>query len=276
MEKVKRNERIAIMTRILVGSPNQSMGLSGFCQRFDAAKSSISEDIAIIDDALKSQGIGRVLTTAGAAGGVHFRPCGQPQDNLDFLSELADALSDPQRVLPGGYIYLSDVLSDPAVMRRMGEIIACAWQDIPIDFVLTMETKGIPLAMMASHAMGLPLIIARRQSKVYEGSAVNISYVSGKGSIESMSLSRRAVHAGQRTLIVDDFTRDGGTAGGLISLMHEFGIEVAGLSFMLAQSCPPRKPIEGEKSLLVFAGDGVEQPVRIRPAEWLSLPLRKG
>ena len=54
-----------------------------------------------------------------------------------------------------------------------------------------METKGIPAALMAAQALGVPLVIARRSSKVYEGSAVNINYVSGSSAhIETMSLSR--------------------------------------------------------------------------------------
>ena len=73
-------------------------------------------------------------------------------------------------------------------------------------------------ALMAAQALNVPLIIARRTTKVYEGSAVNISYVSGNGSIETMSLSRRAVKEGSRALIVDDFLRGGGTAGGMVAL----------------------------------------------------------
>ena len=71
-----------------------------------------------------------------------------------------------------------------------------------------METKGIPVALMTANALGVPLVIARRSSKVYEGSAVNINYVSGSsGHIETMSLSRRAVQEGQRALIIDDFIK---------------------------------------------------------------------
>ena len=112
----------------------------------------------------------------------------------------------------------------------MGEIIASEYTEVEPDFVLTMETKGIPVAFATANALGIPLVIARHSSKVYEGSAVNISYVSGSGSIETMSLSRRAVKENQRALIVDDFLKGGGTAKGMVELMRAFNVTVAGMA----------------------------------------------
>ncbi|MHC1785996.1 MAG: pur operon repressor [Christensenellales bacterium] len=269
MDKIKRNERIAALTRILVSEPNRVMPFTPFCERFGAAKSSISEDVAIIDSALRSNRLGSLETVAGAAGGVRFRPTGGQAGDAVFMQGVAEMLNQHQRVLPGGYLYLSDILADPGIVRRMGDIIACAWYQEQVDFVLTMETKGIPVALMAASALGVPLVIARRQSKVYEGSAVNISYLTGRGAIETMSLSRRAVVAGQRCLVVDDFTRGGGTARGLLALMAEFSVEVAGLSFVLAQDDHLRKPLPKEKPLMFFAGDGENEPLVVRPAAWL-------
>lgn len=270
MDKIKRNERIAALTRILVNEPNRVMPFPQFCERFGAAKSSISEDVGIVDAALREQQLGSLETVAGAAGGVRFRPTGNAAGNHAFMQSVANALCDPSRVLPGGYLYVSDILGDPNIVRRMGDIIACEWYEAKPDFVLTMETKGIPVAMMAANALGVPLVIARRQSKVYEGSAVNISYVTGRGIIETMSLSRRAVKANQRCLVVDDLIRGGGTAKGLIALMDEFAVQVVGMSFVLAQDTPARKPIAGEKSLMHFTGDGETQPLLVHPAIWLQ------
>lgn len=43
-------------------------------QWFEAAKSSISEDLDIIDAMFDQLGIGRLQTSAGAAGGVQYIP----------------------------------------------------------------------------------------------------------------------------------------------------------------------------------------------------------
>ena len=133
-----------------------------------------------------------------------------------------------------------------------------------------METKGIPVALMAAEALRVPLVIARRATKVYEGSAVNISYVSGSGAIETMALSRRAVKEGQRALIVDDFIRGGGTARGMQELMKEFGVTVAGTCFVLALDSPKTPLPEGVKALMLMNDIRQDAELSVRPAEWIQ------
>ena len=47
MDKFKRNERLAVMTKILSDAPNRIFTLSFFCEMFGAAKSTVSEDASI-------------------------------------------------------------------------------------------------------------------------------------------------------------------------------------------------------------------------------------
>lgn len=270
MEKVKRGERLIAMTRVLSSNPNKVIPYQVFCDQFKAAKSSISEDIAMIERVMATFELGEVATVTGAAGGVRFRPMMPSGEAHSFIQGIANALNTPDRALPGGYLYLSDLLSDPVMTRRMGTIMAQPCFDLDVDFVLTMETKGIPVAMMTAEALNVPLLIARRSSKVYEGSSVNISYPDGKGGIETMSLARRAVMQGQRALIVDDFMRHGGTALGMITLMKEFNIEVAGLTFMLAQEREQPLTDLPEWPLMTFTGDGIDTPMVVQPAKWLK------
>jgi purine operon repressor len=273
MDRIKRAERVIVMTRLLSSMPNQIIPYSKFCDMFQLAKSSVSEDVAMIEQTVKSWGLGEIETVTGAAGGVRFRPRLGGNSSRDFISGLCDKLNAPERMLPGGYLYLSDLLADPEPVRTMGHILAGPYYDKEIDFVLTMETKGIPIATMTAEALHVPLIIARRSSKVYEGSAVNISFPDGKGGIETMSLARRAVQTGQRALIVDDFMRRGGTARGMIAMMAEFGVSVAGLAFMLAQELD--NPLSGlpEHPLMLFTTNESRDSLVVRPAPWvMALP----
>ncbi len=271
MERIRRNERMAALSRLLTASPNQIFTLSHFCELFGAAKSTLSEDIDILRDVFETFGLGKLDTVTGAAGGVRYRPYMPAQEARAFLTGLCDELRTASRVLPGGFLYLSDILSLPEVVGKMGTIIAGEFYEAAPDFVLTMETKGIPVALMAAQSLGVPLVIARRSSKVYEGSAVNINYVSGSsGHIETMSLSRRAVKEGQRALIVDDFLKAGGTAKGMIDLMGEFNVEVVGTAFVMAKAQPGGKLIQGEKALMVMDVNSEDpETLSIRPADWL-------
>ena len=207
----------------------------------------------------------------GAAGGVRYRPVLAPEDAYRTVKELAQMLAAPGRVLPGGFIYMADILAMPEVVERMGVIIASQFYRAEPDFVLTMETKGIPIAMMTARALGVPTVIVRRDSKVYEGPAVNINYLSGSGSrVETMSLSRRAVREGQRALIVDDFMRAGGTARGMVDMMREFSVTVVGVCVLISTKEPVKKRLDGVKSLLVIdETDESAGSANIHPANWL-------
>jgi len=270
MDKVKRAERVIVMTRVLCGLPNQIIPYGRFCEMFDLAKSSVSEDVAMIQKAARDWNLGEVETITGAAGGVRFRPRVLGSEVQAFVASLCEKLNAPDRMLPGGYLYLSDLLSDPEIVRKIGLIMAGPYYGQGVDFVLTMETKGIPVATMTAVALNVPLVIARRSSKVYEGSAVNITFPDGKGGIETMSLARRAAQNGQRALIVDDFMRHGGTARGMISLMAEFGVSVAGLAFVLAQEAKAPLSQLPEHPLMLFTEDKERDALKVRPAPWLE------
>jgi len=270
MEKTRRNERMSVLMKMLAGAPNRIFTLNSFCDLFGSAKSTMSEDIDLLRKTVETFDLGQVETVTGAAGGVRYRPSISREKARAFIADLCQRLSGTERLLPGGFLYYSDILSTPDLVNRMGEILATEYYGTEPDFVLTMETKGIPVAFATANAMGVPLVIARHSSKVYEGSAVNINYVSGSGNIETMSLSRRAVRENQRALIVDDFLKGGGTARGMMELMREFNVHVCGLAFVMATIAPEKKRISGEKSLMTLSvRDGEPPQALVRPAEWL-------
>lgn len=277
MDRIRRNERLAAMSRILVESPNKIFTLGTFCEMFGAAKSTLSEDIDILRGVFSQFGLGQLDTVTGAAGGVRYRPVPSPEDAYRSVRELARTLSTPGRLLPGGFLYMADILATPEIVERMGAIIASQFYRAEPDFVLTMETKGIPIAMMTAKALGVPLVIVRRDSKVYEGPAVNINYLSGTGGrVETMSLSRRAVKEGQRALIVDDFMRAGGTARGMVDMMREFAVTVVGVCVMISTQEPAKKRLDGVRSLLVIENtDENSSSVNIHPSAWLQAAAEK-
>ncbi len=270
MEKFKRNERLAVMMQVLTSNPNQIFTLSHFCEMFGAAKSTVSEDTAILASAMDRFSLGTVETVVGAAGGIRYRPMTAAGEGRRFVESICEMMRSPSRVLPGGYLYFSDILSDPTLVAGMGRLFAAPYYDAGIDFVLTMETKGIPVALMTAEALHVPLIIARHTSKVYEGSAVNISYVSGGGAIETMSLSRRAVREGSTALIVDDFMRGGGTARGMMAMLKEFSVRCAGVCFVMALDNPEAQSIEGARALMLLEGVKDGEPARVRVADWVK------
>ena len=74
MDRIRRNERLAVMTRILVANPNKIFTLGTFCQMLGSAKSTLSEDIDILQGVFMDFRLGKLETVTGAAGGVRYRP----------------------------------------------------------------------------------------------------------------------------------------------------------------------------------------------------------
>ena len=74
MSKLKRNERIGAIVKILCDSPNKVFTLNYFTEIFDSAKSTISEDLVIVKKIMEELSLGKVVTIAGAAGGAKYVP----------------------------------------------------------------------------------------------------------------------------------------------------------------------------------------------------------
>nr|WP_122012948.1 pur operon repressor [Maliibacterium massiliense] len=268
MEKIKRNERVTAMTKVLTENPNQIFTLTHFAERFGAAKSTISEDLVIMRDVFAYFDLGELCTVTGASGGVKYRPA-ITRAGAAFIADVCDKLNDPERLLPGGFLYMSDILSNPAVVQRMGELLAAQFVRSAPDFVLTIETRGIPVALMTARALGVPMVVARRDNRMLEGPLVTINYLSGSGRMETMSLAKRAVCEGQKALIIDDFMHAGGSAKGLSDMMREFSLTVVGIGVVMAMATPQKKLVDHYLPLLV-ADENAEGALHVAPAAWLE------
>ncbi|BAH41071.1 MULTISPECIES: pur operon repressor [Brevibacillus] len=234
MKKLRRSARLVDMTQHLLAHPHTLTPLTLFAEQYGAAKSSISEDLSIIKEAFEVQGVGLLKTVAGAAGGVKYIPQVKTEEALHFMRELIGQLANPERLLPGGYLYMSDILGNPQTMAKIGKLFATAYADKNVDVVMTVETKGIPLAYATAMFLNVPVVIVRRDNKVTEGSVVSINYVSGSSKrIQTMSLARRGLAEQSRVLIVDDFMKAGGTLRGMIDLLQEFRATVVGCGVLV-------------------------------------------
>ncbi len=269
MEPVRRGERLAAITRMLVDEPNRVFPLADFCDAFGSAKSTISEDLDLIRVAMNRFSLGSLETISGASGGARYRPMVDHAEGFTRVKALCDRLGEAGRVLPGDLLFLADIIADPTVIGPMGNILASEFASEFPDFVLTMETQGIPLAMMTANALHVPVVIARRNGKAYEGPAVHINYLAG-ATFKTMSLARRLVKPGQRALLVDDVLRSGGTASGMMDLMKEFSATVVGTAVLLGteEACGR---FEGVKPLMVLEmANAITGFAQLRPGDWLK------
>ncbi|MDF2523122.1 MAG: pur operon repressor [Clostridiales bacterium] len=253
MEKLQRNERIAVLLKVLSDSPGKIFTLGHFTEIFGSAKSTISEDIDIVQDLLGKFDFGRIETISGASGGIRFIPCVNPEKADSIIQYLSKELSKKERILPGGFLYMLDVIYNPERVSEIGSIFAGHFFPIGIDYVVTVETKGIPLAFITAKYLNVPLVIVRHYNEATDGASVNINYVSGSSKkIQTMVLSLKAMKKNSKLLFIDDFMKGGGTAKGIIELAKEFECEVSGIGVLIETMKPEKKLVDNYFSLLTL------------------------
>jgi adenine phosphoribosyltransferase len=95
--------------------------------------------------------------------------------------------------------------------------------DLKVDYIVTPEAMGIPIATLLSYKTKIPLNVVRKKKynlkgelKVYQrtGYAECQMYVNG-------------LKKGDRVLIVDDIVSTGGTLLGIIKVFKKAGIKIA-------------------------------------------------
>lgn len=272
-EKIlKRSERLVDMTNYLLARPHTLISLPFFASKYGAAKSSISEDLAILKHTLASQQNGVLETVAGASGGVRYIPFIGRDLAKSALINLSRKVDDSSRILPGGFVYLSDILGNPQILRQIGELIATHFAFEDVDAVMTVETKGIPIAEAVSRFLNVPFVIVRRQAKITEGATISVNYVASSSKrIEKMELAKRSLKPNSKVVIVDDFMKGGGTVNGMIELVKEFDCEVAGTAVLCETRSTTKKLVKNYISLVdIEQVDEDKKTIKAHPGNFLT------
>ncbi|MFT4415977.1 pur operon repressor [Fredinandcohnia humi] len=270
--KFRRSSRLVDMTNHLLLHPQHLVSLSYFAEKYDSAKSSISEDLTIIKQTFEQQGIGTLVTIAGAAGGVKFIPLVGLDEAKEVVRELCGVIANPDRLLPGGYLYLTDILGDPRIVNKIGKIFASIYSNRDIDVVMTVATKGIPLAYAVASFLDVPVVIVRHDNRVTEGSTVSINYVSGSTKrIQTMVLSKRSLKEGSNVLIIDDFMKAGGTINGMINILEEFNANLKGIGVLVESEGIEERLVDEYISLVKLTDvDVKEKQIRVSEGNYLT------
>lgn len=270
--KFRRSGRLVDMTHYLLNHPQELVPLTFFSERYESAKSSISEDLAIIKQTFEQQGIGTLFTVPGAAGGVKYIPLVKKDEAKQTIKMLCETMANPDRLLPGGYLYLTDILGNPRLMKQVGRLFSSVFANREIDVVMTVATKGIPIAYTIANHLNIPVVIVRRDNKVTEGSMVSINYVSGSSKrIQTMTLAKRSLAEGSKVLIVDDFMKAGGTINGMVSLLEEFKAHVAGIGVLVESEGVHERLVDEYISLVKLSDvDVKERCIRVKEGNYFD------
>ena len=264
---MKRSHRVAAICQILTESPGEVFPLKYFCDMFGAATSSISEDIAAAREAVSVTELGYIETLPGASGGARYIPDISLEKARKIQHDICRLLQEEGRILGGGFLYTSDIMYNPATVQGMARIFAKKFRESGADYVATIETKGIPVALMTAQFLNLPVIVIRRDTKISEGATVSINYSTGSSErLQRMSISKRAAAPGSKVLIIDDFMRGGGSIKGIEEILYEMDLKVVGKGIAIVDINPQTKKVNDYFPIIhLEAVDEVTRAVRAVP-----------
>lgn len=129
---------------------------------------------------------------------------------------------------------ITPVLEDPLLCRAIIEGFRERLQDVPIDAIAGIESRGFLFGMPLALALGVPFLTVRKKGKL-PWRTVSHKYDLEYGSAE-VEMHVDSVKPGMRVLIHDDLLATGGTAAAAAELVLMQGGQLAGFTFLLELS----------------------------------------
>ena len=144
---------------------------------------------------------------------------------------------------------------DPLLMQEMGRDIAEHFKDKGITKIATIESSGIAPALMASAAMGVPLLILKKQpSKILNQDLYQTVVTSfTKETNYELTLSKKYISDKDHVLIVDDFLANGEAATAALRLLRMSHATIAGLAVLIEKSFQPGREKLASQGIEVYA-----------------------
>ena len=204
---------------------------------------SIAERHKHILDKLNAQGFVKVLDIARE---LDVTPVTIRKD-LKLLEE---------KILSEGKALNKDILKvdsfinhqvDPVLMAQIGEAFAAHFKGRGITKVVTIESSGIAPALMTASALGVPMVILKKQpSQILNDNLYQTVITSfTKETNYELTLSKKYISEEDHVLIIDDFLANGEAATGAIRLLRLAHATIAGLGVLVEKSFQP-----GRKKLI--------------------------
>ena len=160
------------------------------------------------------------------------------------MQKLKDAIVTRGRAINSDVLLVDSFLNhqiDVALMRDIGEAFAEHFKNGHFDRVVTIESSGIAPASFTALAMGLPLVVMKKQtSRITTGELFQTTVRSfTKGTEYELTVKSEFLHPGDNILFIDDFLASGEAAFGMIHLAQKAGATVGGIGIVIEKAFQP-------------------------------------
>ncbi|MBP2632992.1 MAG: Xanthine phosphoribosyltransferase [Firmicutes bacterium] len=129
---------------------------------------------------------------------------------------------------------------DPQLMLKMGEEFAKRFQGEKITKILTIESSGIAVSIMAGLTINVPVVFARKKkSTVTDDFYQAKAYSFTKQETNNITVDKKFLGPADKILIIDDFLANGEAALGLANIVKQSGATVVGIGIVIEKSFQP-------------------------------------
>lgn len=153
-----------------------------------------------------------------------------------------------EKIVNDGLILEGDILKvdnflnhqmDTVLLDEMGQEFARLFPDRNINKILTIESSGIGIAVMASRYFNnCPVVFAKKGKSSNVGGDVyeceERSYT--RNVVYNVQVSKKYLHSDDNVLIIDDFLANGEALNALIDICHQAGASIAGCGIAITKA----------------------------------------
>lgn len=127
---------------------------------------------------------------------------------------------------------------DVALMKDVGDAFAAYFANKGFTRVVTIESSGIAPASFTALALGLPLVIMKKQtSRIMTGDLLQTTVRSfTKGTQYELTAKKEFLVPGENILLIDDFLASGEAAFGVLELAKQAGVRVGGVGIVIEKA----------------------------------------
>jgi adenine phosphoribosyltransferase len=135
-----------------------------------------------------------------------------------------------------GYFDNTDIIGDFNIIQQAANYALANFAGKRVTKVLTAAVDGIPLGTMVANALGVNLIVAKRNKEVGVKAFLEETYILGKDSGVTMTLyiPKDAIKKRDSVLVVDDMIKTGETQAALVNLIRKAKAEISGVFTLIA------------------------------------------
>lgn len=145
-----------------------------------------------------------------------------------------------ERILKDGVVKMGNVLKvdsflnhqmDIELFNEMGKEWKRLFSDEKITKILTIESSGIGIAVIAAQYFGVPVVFAKKtQTLNLDGDLYTTKVESfTHGKVYDVVVSKKFISEDDNILIIDDFLANGNALMGLTHIVGQAGARVAGI-----------------------------------------------